>query len=508
MTEKNPTLQRALIRITAAVVLLAISAGVAIYRRENPVQTASRYETKVFPPTCTDSGYTLYTSKENGKTFADDLVPALGHTFDGWQQIEADALITHSRRSCRVCGETEDNFVYPELSVPTLVLEGDLTGIGKKDEVNILASMTGYEQDISCYARLKYQGHSSLSYDKKNYTLKLFLDEAHTEKNKLTLSHWNKENKYILKANYIDPSQCRNLICADIWAEMVASREQVPGELRKLSNYGAVDGFPVALYINGDFQGLYTMNLHKDDDLFGMKEGEEHAILIANTDEAPEAYFREEAQFREESPWEVEFCGTEDDTWAKDKLNDFINFVMESDEETFVRELESYLDLESAIDYLIFLYAMGLTRHGADELVLVCYDGDAPWIASVYDMETAFGLSADGTSCLEPDVLLPCREGDGWNSATENLLWDRLLRNFFPRIQQRYRQLRSSVLDPEALCSRVTDYIDTIDPMLYEADHEAYPHPNPQIKPKEQITQYILLRMALLDEILLTETGE
>ena len=503
----NPTVRRALIRITAALVLLIISGVAVAYHRQHPVQNMPGYDSKVFLPTCTDNGYTLYTSRENGSTFADALVPALGHDFDRWQVMEDNQLVKRSSRTCRGCGVVEDNFAYPALSIPTLVLEGDLTGIGKKDEVNILAAMTGGEQEISCYAKLKYQGHSSLSYDKKNYTLKLFLDEARTEKNKLTLSHWNKENKYILKANYIDPSQCRNLICADVWADMVASRESIPGKLPELSNYGAVDGFPVALYINGGFQGLYTMNLHKDDDLFGMKDGEEHAILIANTDTGEEAFFRGPAQFREDSPWEVEFCGTEDSTWAKDKLNDFIAFVMESDEQTFRRMLPEYLDVDSAIDYLLFIYAMGLTHHGADELVLVCYDGNEPWIASVYDMETAFGLSADGTSCLEPEAFLPVREGESWNSATGNLLWDRLLENFAPRIRQRYLQLRESVLDSETLCSRVTNYIGTIDPMLYEADHEVFPHPNPQIEHHEQITQYILRRMELLDEILLPETG-
>ena len=498
---------RALIRIAIAVILLAISTGIIVYRRLDPAWRNSLYDAKLIPPTCTESGYTLYTNRENGRTYTDHIIPPAGHTFGPWQETASDATSTRSSRRCQVCGFTEEKIAYPDLSIPVLAIEGDLEGIGKKSEVNISVSLTGGEQELTSFATLKYQGHSSLSYDKKNYTLKLFLDENRTGKNKVSFSHWNPEHKYILKANYIDSSQCRNLVCADLWADVVASRTNIPRQLKNLSNYGAVDGFPVALYLNGDFQGIYTVNLHKDDDLFGMEDGRNQAIVIANTDTADEAFFLHEAAFTEESPWEVEFCGSSDDAWVKDKLNDFISFVMESDNETFRKNLSAYLDVDSAIDYLLSIYAMGLTRHGADELMLVCYGKNEPWIASMYDMETAFGLSADGTSQADPEEFLPGLENGRWNSDTGSLLWDRLLQNFLPEIQQRYLQLRQSVFDPQNMCSRVTDFISQIDPQLYAADHEVFPHPNPQIDHQEQITQYILRRIALLDEILLTETG-
>ena len=116
--------------------------------------------------------------------------------------------------------------------------------------------------------------------------------------------------KYILKANYNDPSHCRNVVCADIWAEMVQSRARLPRELTVLSNYGAADGFPVSVYLNDEFHGLYTLTLHKDDDLFGMEDGKKQALLILNDASSEEAYFRAETSFGLGSPWEIEFCGT------------------------------------------------------------------------------------------------------------------------------------------------------------------------------------------------------
>lgn len=499
--QRKPTVKTALIRILIAAILLAVSAGFLFFRRIQPEVRDQLYDVTVVPPTCTDSGYSLFTSKENGATFADDIVPALGHSFGDWQirQEGSSILPEIGLRVCTVCGAQEEQIHYPEMPIPLVALEGDLTGIGKTTEVSVNAEYISGDESFTAYALLKYQGHDSLRFDKKNYTLKLFRDEERQEKYKMTFSHWNPEHKYILKANYIDPSQCRNLICADVWADVTKSRDGLSAPFRNLSNYGAVDGFPVALYINREFEGLYTFNLHKDDDLFGMKDGRAQAILIANDASSPEAFFREKAAFHEDSPWEVEFCGTENSDWAKDKLNRLIAFVMESDDETFRKDLGKHLDVNSAIDYLLSIYTLGLTNHSGANLILVCYAEDHPFTASLYSMGTAFGLSEDGKALLQPDLFLPGTA----DSGTGNLLWDRLLKNFRPQIEQRYAELREEIFDPEALCRQVAEYTAAIPDYLTEADNSVYPHPNPDISHTEQITQYITRRIRLLDEIFL-----
>lgn len=359
------------------------------------------------------------------------------------------------------------------------------------------------EDDISleCYATLKHQGHSSLVYDKKNFTLKLYKDKDHQKKNKLKLSHWNEENKYILKADHVDASLCRNLISANVWADICAARTSLAEELLPLSNYGAVDGYPVALYINDQFYGLYNMNLHKDDDLFGMKDGEQHAIMICNHGFAPESTFHAEAEFTENSPWEVEYCGTEDTSWAKDSFNRLIRFVKTADDATFRKELSDYLDVEAAIDHLIALYALGLTNYADQDLMLVSY-GDV-WIPSMYDMETAFGLSGNGSEMRDPDAFLPFRTDSGWDSATGHLLWNRLIRNFGDEICTRYQVLRTRILDPDMLCDRVIAFTDEIPTSIYEAEDKTNPHPQSHEESIAQILNYIPERIQALDEIFL-----
>lgn len=508
MKRKTPTLTTALIRLGCAAILVAVS--VLLWRHSSDQKMQDElYDIKTVPPTCTDSGYTLYTNRETGEVTVDDVVEATGHSFAQWTvSTEAQGLQPGSRsRTCTACSLTEEEAVYPELTIPLIALDGSLDGIGKKEEVPMDALFYSADRKFTSFATLKYQGHESLQFDKKNYTLKFWANENTTEKNKLEFSHWNPENKYILKANYIDPTACRNLVSADVWAAVTASRDGLPERFKTLSNYGAVDGFPVALYINEQFQGLYTMNLHKDDDLFGMSDGEEQAILIANHTASQDAYFRSTSDFGDTSAWEVEFCGTEDSTWAQDKLNALITFVMESDEDTFHRDLDKYLDVNSAVDYLLSIYALGLTHHGASDLVLVTYGQDEPFTASLYDMETAFGLSADGKEAAAPEVFLPYQQDGIWSSDTQNLLWDRLLQSFCPELCARYTQLRKTVFDPDALCARVTDYTAAIDRTLYEANDAAYPGFPTAAGSIGQITQYISQRIRLLDEIFMLKEG-
>lgn len=489
------------LRCVFAVLILAVAVFWST-RHTNRLDTASQTDIQVVEPTCTSNGYTLRTDRESGETTIYRIVPATGHSFGEWKSLPEEATIgcMPRVRSCTVCGCEETGADYEDLGIARLSLYGNPDGISKTSSVDMFARFEDNGQNIrfESYATLKYQGHVSLGYSKKNFTIKLFSDENCTEKNKLSFSHWNKEHKYILKANYIDPSQCRNLVCADIWAEICASRSSLSDEMRRLSNYGAVDGFPVALYLNDRFFGLYTWNLHKDDDLFGMEDGAHQAIMICNYSGSAEAGFRAEAEFTENSSWEVEFCGTEDDSWAKQKLNELIRFVMTSDDARFRTELNQYLDVDAAIDYLLAIYALGLPSHGVTDLVLVSYG--SVWIPSLYDMEDAFGLLSDGSGAYNADEFLPVKTGDRWDSSTGNLLWDRLLNGFEDEIAQRYAFLRKTVFTEEGLCARVSQFTERIPDELYAADAVCNQLSLPFVS-EAQMVQYIRNRLPFLDTL-------
>ncbi len=450
-------------------------------------------------PTCTEAGYTLTEDTET-HTIVTETLPPLGHRFGEWKKVEGSGIET---RTCEVCGETESRRPEDEAeaAVARLELTGSMQGVNKKTKVTLDASFNGQGEQFECYAVMSLQGHSTMGLDKPNYTIRFYNDPKASDKHKLTFGNWQKEHKYILKADYYDVTQCRNLVGAELWREIETTRDSLYPRIASLPTLGAVDGFPVSVWLNGEFLGLYTMCLHKDDDLFGMKDGERNALLICNEHTEPEAEFRAPAVLDEEGVhnWEMEYCGTEDWSWARDSFNALISFTMNSSDEDFREHLGDYLDIQAATDYLIFIYALGLENSGMKDLVMVNY-GDI-WIPCAFDMDEAFGLESTGFQAVRSPSgdFLPTEKDGVWSSETGSLLWDRFLQCFEPEIAARYLELRGSVLTETNMCSVVDAYTESIPEPLYLRDADQYPERPDHAKMIQQIQDYIPERLTALD---------
>ena len=85
---------------------------------------------------------------------------------------------------------------------------------------------------------IKPQGTSSLHAPKKNFTVK-FAEEVEFK------DSWGAQKKYVLKADYIDPTCSGNVVSAQLAAQM----NKKYGVLEDTPNYGVIDGFPIAVKI-------------------------------------------------------------------------------------------------------------------------------------------------------------------------------------------------------------------------------------------------------------------
>ena len=143
--------------------------------------------------------------------------------------------------------------------IPKVFINGSIPTT--KDEVNAELTYISKTLNFHSYIEIKCQGNSSMSYPKKNFTVKLFEDAEHTSKKKINFKGWGKQNKYCLKANWIDISHLRNVVSAKLWGDIVESRsnyDTLPELLKDSPNNGAIDGFPIKVYNNGIYQGRYT----------------------------------------------------------------------------------------------------------------------------------------------------------------------------------------------------------------------------------------------------------
>ena len=217
--------------------------------------------------------------------------------------------------------------------IPKVFINGNIPTT--KD--NVLATLSYISKTLSfdCYIKIKCQGTSSMKYPKKNFTISLFEDEARTIKLKKNFLDWGKQNKFCLKANWIDLSHARNVVSARLWGDIVKSREEynaLPELLRTSPNQGAIDGFPIKVYANGVYQGRYTWNIPKDKWMTNMDdELDTHCILCGENYDG--GCFRT-APLVDGSDWSDEIHDICPDN-IKTRWSEVVDFVITSSDEEF-----------------------------------------------------------------------------------------------------------------------------------------------------------------------------
>ena len=425
------------------------------------------------------------------------------HHFEVIESVVASEFAPGTTKyKCSQCGEQKTERQYATGELPQIYFDGTLEGIGKDSAVPMKAEYVDGEQNFTSFATIKYQGHTAMNYDKKNFTLKFFEDENGKDKNKVALHGWEKSNKYCLKANYIDFSQSRNVVSNNIWSEVVSSRKNLDSNIADLQFKGAIDGYPIMVFINNEYQGIYTMNIPKDDDTYNIGDDEGEALFVINSPSSDSAHFKSKLTKEDKKTiFDLEYCYGDDDSWAYDSLDNLIDFVIKNDGESFKKGIGKYLDVDAAIDYLITTYYLGLTDNFAKNILLITYNGEK-WIPSLYDLDTACGLAFDGSKIYGTDYLLPKKNEDGTlDSSSYSLLWDRILNNYSAEIKARYQELRKGTLDTENSINKYKAFIDGIPSAYYDKDLEIWGDiPLPDKNNFKQIKSYLSERSSLLDK--------
>ena len=196
-----------------------------------------------------------------------------------YQESEIERCGTFTCENCNI--RIQKSITTEDLGLPIVEFFGSLDGISKDKKVKVGVKYTSEDNNFECDATLKVQGASSSYYPKKNFTIQLFEKETdYDEKFKVRMADkWGKESKYCLKANWIDFSHARNIVSAKLYGQVSKSRN-IADEFNQLVNGGAIDGFPVVIYLNGNFHGLYTWNIPKDKWMTNMDDDlDEHCIL-------------------------------------------------------------------------------------------------------------------------------------------------------------------------------------------------------------------------------------
>ena len=374
----------------------------------------------------------------------------------------------YSKSQLMATADAGDSLDYESFGLPVLKLTGSMTGVTKE----VTGTFDYVYGDLSGTCTMKWQGGSSLSYPKKNFTIK-FNQKFEAKEG------WGSRKKYVLKANYIDFSHARNIVCARLWGQVVRSRTVKNERLYDLPNGGAIDGFPCIILLNGEFYGFYTFNTPKDEDLFGIGEttvdpetGEEtplsQAVFCADNHTAA-------TQFKahcvvDESDFSYKYVPDEEDfQWAKDSLDNLIDACLAADSEEAVDALADKVDLDSAIDYYIFTCLLGGGDMTDKNYIISTYDG-VQWFFTAYDMDSVFGNHWTGKYYTRAAAAPTFKS----YANTHRLM--QLIRTYKrPALKARYAELRKGPMSEENVALTYENFMVDIPRAVLNREVEKWP---------------------------------
>ncbi len=363
--------------------------------------------------------------------------------------------------------------------LPRLYLDSDLSDMtSTSDERKISVRYKSESKSFDVYAKIKPQGHSSMMYWKKNYTIKLYRDKNLKEEYNVDFG-WGKQNKYCLKANWIDKTHARNITTARIVAEV----QKKYGLFKNTPHYGTIDGTPIEIYFNNEFWGLYTLNIPKDKWMFNMDEDNENHIVLSAENGAPGNLFTGPADY---VAWDVEVGKKNQETL--DKLNRVIDFVRFSSDYEFRNNISAYFNLDSLLNYYVLMQLGQLNDNVCKNMLMITYDGKI-WYTGLYDLDTSWGAEWDGKSLFDYNIL---------TAPAESYLWQRVEKSFPNELADRYFELRKDFLTPEYVKAEFKKFSASIPASSIEKENNKWENiPGYDL---EQINEFLEVKFPLVDD--------
>lgn len=353
---------------------------------------------------------------------------------------------------------------------------------------------------------IKIQGSSSQAYPKKNYTLEF-------DENIIFKEKWGSHKKYVIKADWVDFYHMRNEFGANLWKRIRKTKiENSDNLIDKNGNFlidknnnilsgetnpaflgpalGVIDSFPILVFINEKYHGLYSFTIPKSAWMAGMGYGKKETILSAET-HSNATQFRnhviDKNGILDDKDFSVEYAS--DENWIVDSLNNMIDSVGKDN-------MDEFIDLDSAIDYLLFNTLLG-NGDGIDKKFLLNTWNGKKWFFNAYDMDSSFGNFWDGTKIISTDDYM----FDAHKNKSK--LLEYFIDNKKEKIKERWFFLRKNILKSDNLISDVYNYASSIPDAVLDYEKRRWPNrPNTRTNTPSQITEWLEKRLNKIDNYL------
>ena len=362
-------------------------------------------------------------------------------------------------------------------------LTASKNSVGSVDTEDVKLEFISDSLNFVDYIEIAYQGSSSIKNAKKNFSIDL--------SKKHRFGRWLSMDSFHLKGYQSDWLHIRDILTARIYEQMLAVRpinERRPYMFNNdfdehgvpmSTDSGAlchIDGFPIELYINDVYWGLYSWNIKKERKNYCLDKKNDNHIQIDPTwwqktlnwgnieIRNPKTITNADGTaYDGEHPKEIA------DGAVKTSIVEFHDWVYAITSATTKEELPEHMNVKDWIDALI-LFRLNANPDQWDRNTLyTCWDG-THWSPLIYDNDTAFGMiiveeTPQGDVVGEPSM-------DNYSRQNSSTPYVKVLESIlYTDIKERWAELRNSgVISYDNINNLVTAWTRQIGTDVYESD--------------------------------------
>lgn len=323
-------------------------------------------------------------------------------------------------------------------------------------------------EPITTLLKAKWRGGSTNTVDKhkRNYKIKTLNEKG--KKQEISLLGMREDNNWILDAGQVDLFRLRNRIATEIWNEFASKPYYASKEPKAKSG---VAGKVVEVILNNEYRGIYSLTEAMDRKELKLKKYDDinqefHGLLwkVSSWDKAQFQDIAEDYDNTKETwhAFETKYPDFEDvNPTDYSPLYNAINFVVNSNDETFKKEIAEYFDIPVLIDYQIFLEVLKPIDNCGKNMYWGIYDvaRDKKLTLAIWDLDASVGQDWHCSAPLHPDYVSPDTElgiKEAFNLYTR--LSTLNVDNYNQKVSDRYHELRKTYFSEENLISKYQGY--------------------------------------------------
>ena len=379
------------------------------------------------------------------------------------------------------------NFNYHNTTLPKMYLNGDITNMTAYQTVPM--SIEYISPDEERYGQsfntgiqnnpVKIQGTSSLQYVRKNYTIYL-KDEYGAD------MYYNPygagsvaDYVFCLKADYVESSHANNTGCAKFVNDCLYDTK-TPMQLDNENCRTAINGFPIEVYMNGEYLGIYNFNHDRYSyQSYGYDYKRYPNLLVyeinSNSNTSAGAFYRygdneeSSAGVTELNYYKRDFNliygnrTSDSDTYSEIKT--LVEWVSVAEQDLFRETISEHFNTEYLFRYFLMVLLIGAVDSLGKNLKIMTIDGRV-WYPTFYDMDTVLGIDNTGYLTIPPDVEI---ESGSYNTSNSNL-WNKVWNFFRQELKDEWAAMRQGRFTLDNLMDYIYNQQISVIPAKYYND--------------------------------------